>query len=403
MDSEERARVKLIPSSLLNLPLATLFKSTTPAISPVPRLSLSYSFLPSRVETTLIFARTGAVSIGCDSGCMWPPPLKRQPFSGYSDGLSTSYQRALLDSIAPMSERFTKLVGLMATLRAVNGCPWDRKQTHDSLKPYLLEETYEVLETIDQGDHTKLREELGDVLLQVIFHSQIAAEAGTFSIDDVLDTLADKLIRRHPHVFGNNGQTDAVTNSEQVLNQWEHIKRAEREAAGGAQSALDGVPKTLPALLRSYQTQARAARVGFDWPQNDAGLDQIFGKVAEEVGELREALAEAQAKAEVKVERNQPGRQDEIEAELGDILFSLVNLARFVKVNPEEALRRSTNRFIDRFHLVEAQAAEKGTPLTDMTLAEMDLLWEEAKQRLARPAENEPAQARTTPTKDVEP
>lgn len=269
----------------------------------------------------------------------------------------------------------------MAALRAQNGCPWDRKQTHESLKPYLLEETYEVLETIDQGDQAKLREELGDVLLQVIFHSQIAAEAGTFTVEDVLDTLAEKLVRRHPHVFGNGDQTGTLTNSEQVLNQWEHIKRAEREAAGGTQSALDGVPKTLPALLRAYQTQARAARVGFDWPHNATGLEQIFGKVAEEVGELKEALAQAESGAGP----NQPGRQTDIEAELGDILFSLVNLARFVKVNPEEALRRSTNRFIDRFHLVETQAVEKGTSLTDMTLAEMDELWDEAKQRLQRP------------------
>ena len=267
----------------------------------------------------------------------------------------------------------------MAALRAQNGCPWDRKQTHESLKPYLLEETYEVLETIDQGDQAKLREELGDVLLQVIFHSQIAAEVGTFTVEDVLDTLAEKLVRRHPHVFGNGDQTSTLTNSEQVLNQWEHIKRAEREAAGGTQSALDGVPKTLPALLRAYQTQARAARVGFDWPHNVAGLEHIFGKVAEEVDELKEALAQAESGP------NQPGRQTDIEAELGDILFSLVNLARFVKVNPEEALRRSTNRFIDRFHLVETQAAEKGTSLTDMTLAEMDELWDEAKRQLQRP------------------
>ncbi len=298
-----------------------------------------------------------------------------------------------------MSERFAKLVGLMATLRAVNGCPWDRKQTHDSLKPYLLEETYEVLETIDQHDTSKLREELGDVLLQVIFHSQIAAESGTFTVDDVLDTLADKLVRRHPHVFGNNDQTGTLTNGEQVLHQWEQLKRAEREAAGGTQSALDGVPKTLPALLRAYQTQARAARVGFDWPHNAAGLEQIFGKVAEEVAELQEALAKTPAGAESAP--NQADRGAAIESELGDILFSLVNLARFVKVNPEEALRGSTNRFIDRFHLVEAQAAESGTPLTDMTLAEMDLLWEEAKQRLARPVETEPEQARTSPQKDV--
>jgi len=280
-----------------------------------------------------------------------------------------------------MSTRFTKVVEIMATLRAQNGCPWDRKQTHESLKPYLLEETYEVLETIDQGDQAKLREELGDVLLQVIFHSQIAAEASTFTVEDVLDTLAEKLVRRHPHVFGNGDQTGTLTNSEQVLNQWEHIKRAEREAAGGTQSALDGVPKTLPALLRAYQTQARAARVGFDWPHNAAGLEQIFEKVAEEVGELKEALAQAESESG----RNRSGRQTDIEAELGDILFSLVNLARFVKVNPEEALRRSTNRFIDRFHLVETQAAEKGTSLTDMTLAEMDELWDEAKRRLQRP------------------
>jgi tetrapyrrole methylase family protein/MazG family protein len=152
-------------------------------------------------------------------------------------------------------------------------------------------------------------------------------------------------------------------------------------------------------LLRAYQTQARAARVGFDWPHNAAGLEQIFGKVAEEVGELQEALAETPAEAEPSPD--QPDRNAAIESELGDILFSLVNLARFVKVNPEEALRRSTNRFIDRFHLVEAQAAEKGTPLTDMTLAEMDLLWEEAKQRLTRRPPDEPEQVQTTPQKDV--
>lgn len=283
-----------------------------------------------------------------------------------------------------MSERFAKLVDIMAALRAANGCPWDRKQTHESLKPYLLEETYEVLETIDQRDDAKLREELGDVLLQVIFHSQIAAERGTFTIENVLETLADKLVRRHPHVFGDSGHTGTLTNGEQVLHQWEHIKRAEREAAGDARSALDGVPKTLPALLRAYQTQARAAQVGFDWPHNAAGLEQIFGKVAEEVDELKGALAQAGAEPAL----NRPDGQGDIEAELGDILFSLVNLARFVKVNPEEALRRSTNRFIDRFHLVEAQAEETGKPLTEMTLAEMDALWEEAKRRLEHPTPN---------------
>jgi len=275
-----------------------------------------------------------------------------------------------------MSERFSKLVELMAALRAPNGCPWDRKQTHESLKPYLLEETYEVLETIDHKEEAKLREELGDVLLQVLFHSQIAAEAGTFTIDDVMDLLADKLVRRHPHVFGNS---DHANNAEQVLTQWEEIKKAERAAAGGSQSALDGVPKTLPALLRAYQTQARAARVGFDWPHNQAGLEQIFGKTEEEIAELRQAVSEGATNSEGPSKEAAGGN---VEAEMGDLLFSLVNLARFLKVNPEEALRGSTNRFIDRFHVVEAQAAEQGRALSTMTLPEMDELWERAKQRL---------------------
>ena len=151
-----------------------------------------------------------------------------------------------------MSESFSKLVRLMATLRAPNGCPWDRKQTHESLKPYLLEETYEVLETIDHQDRVKLAEELGDVLLQVIFHSQIAAEAEHFSIDDVIERLSDKLIRRHPHVFGHGTTDDQPTNAEQVVHRWEEIKRAERQTAGRSGSVLDGVPQTLPALLRAF-------------------------------------------------------------------------------------------------------------------------------------------------------
>ncbi|MDH5739274.1 MAG: nucleoside triphosphate pyrophosphohydrolase [Nitrospira sp.] len=287
-----------------------------------------------------------------------------------------------------MSTQFTKVVELMATLRAQNGCPWDRKQTHESLKPYLLEEAYEVLETIDQGDKQKLREELGDVLLQVIFHSQIAAETASFTVEDVLDTLAMKLIRRHPHVFGHNSQTGQASNSEQVLAQWEDIKRAERDAAGNTQSALEGVPKTLPALLRAYQIQARASRIGFDWPQNREGLEQIIGKVTEEINELQEALQFGQTPAETESSRSDS--RERIEAEIGDLFFSLVNLARFLKTNPEDALRRATNRFIDRFHLVEAQATGQGRVLTDMTLAEMDILWEEAKRQLERPSHHTP-------------
>jgi tetrapyrrole methylase family protein/MazG family protein len=271
-----------------------------------------------------------------------------------------------------MSQRFQKLIDLMAALRAPNGCPWDRKQTHESLKPYLLEETYEVLETIDQQDRRKLSEELGDVLLQVLFHSQIGAEAGAFTIDDVLDGLADKLVRRHPHVFPNGSKDPVPTNAEQVLAKWEDIKRAERQAEGRPESVLNGVPQTLPALLRAYQIQARASRVGFDWSHDAAGFDQVLAKTEEEIRELRAALRQPSSG---------DAKQREIESEFGDILFSLVNLARFVKVNPEDALRLAVNRFIDRFHHIERQAAAKGCGVGDLSFDELNRLWEDAKRQ----------------------
>lgn len=270
------------------------------------------------------------------------------------------------------SQRFQKLTELMAALRAPQGCPWDRKQTHESLRPYLLEETYEVLETIDQHDRRKLAEELGDVLLQVLFHSQIAAEAGTFTIDDVLDRLADKLVRRHPHVFPNGAGDLVPTNAEQVLAKWEDIKRAEREAEGRPASVLDGVPQTLPALLRAYQIQARASRVGFDWSHDQAGFDQLLTKIEEEIRELRSALRQPAASE---------GRQREIEAEFGDVLFSLVNLGRFVKVNPEDALRLAINRFSSRFQYIEREAAREGRAVGDLSFDEMNRLWEDAKRQ----------------------
>lgn len=280
-----------------------------------------------------------------------------------------------------MSERFHKLIGLMAALRAPNGCPWDRKQTHESLKPYLLEETYEVLESIDHADRAKLPEELGDVLLQVLFHSQIASEAGHFSIDNVLDALADKLIRRHPHVFGNGSSDITPTNADQVVAKWEDIKKAERQAAGRADSVLDGVPNTLPALLRAYQIQARAARVGFDWTHDATGFDQVLGKIEEEIKELRLALrAPTSTETDLKPSHQ---RQQEITAEFGDVLFSLVNLSRFIKVNPEDALRQAANRFIDRFHFIESQAKASGRTIGDLSFEEMDRLWDEAKRQTA--------------------
>ena len=290
-----------------------------------------------------------------------------------------------------MSERFDQVVRIMATLRGEGGCPWDRKQTRESLAPYLVEEAYEVLDTIDEKDDPKLKEELGDVLLQVLFHAQIGHEHNTFTIDGVLETLAEKLIRRHPHVFGSpqpspaevgtgGGRSSAgpppvIKTSEEVVHRWEEIKRQEKAALsenGDEGSALDGVPKALPALLRAYQLQVRAARVGFDWPQDESGYHQVVGKVHEELREVDEARRNA-------VQSSTGETRQRLEDEVGDLLFALVNLARVVKVNPEEALRKTASRFANRFVHMEQAAKATGRRLADLTLSEMDHLWEEAK------------------------
>lgn len=274
-----------------------------------------------------------------------------------------------------MSERFDKVVAIMAQLRAPGGCPWDQKQTHESLKPYMIEETYEALDTIDRRDFAKLKEELGDVLLQVLFHSQIGSEQDTFTIDDVLQQLGDKLVRRHPHVFGEAAAAEPALNSEQVVHRWEDIKRAERKHAGKPDSVLQDIPPALPALLRAYQTQVRAARVGFDWPDSPQGLADVLAKVEEEIGELREAVSDAAA-----APQPTPEPTAETAAELGDLLFALVNVARHLKVNPEESLRLATNRFTTRFHFIERQAERSGRSVNGLTAEEMDRYWEEAKQ-----------------------
>jgi tetrapyrrole methylase family protein/MazG family protein len=257
--------------------------------------------------------------------------------------------------------RFTELVDLMARLRAENGCPWDRQQTHESIKPYLVEEAYEVLEAIDAQDPAKLCEELGDLTLQVVFHSRMAEEAGTFDIDAVLTAICEKLTRRHPHVFG-----DVVAETAQeVLFNWEQIKKTERQKTQGSASLLDGVPRDLPALLRAHRLQEKASRVGFDWSE----AREVLQKVEEEFAELRAAM-EGQA-------------PERMEAELGDLLFALVNLSRFLAVNPEEALRKTIARFIRRFRYIEEELATRGRTLGKATLQEMDALWAEAKAQEA--------------------
>ena len=252
---------------------------------------------------------------------------------------------------------YAEFVQIIARLRAPDGCPWDRQQTHASLKRYLLEETYETLEAIDSGDPRKLCEELGDVLLQVVLHAQIAAEAGNFTERDVCALIVEKMIRRHPHVFGETEVEDA----EEVLRNWETIKRDESPERT---SALDGVPETLPALLKALDISKRAVKVGFEWP----ALADVWAKAREEMAELEAEIA------------GQDGAR--LEAEMGDLLFTLVNVARWLDVDPEEALRRTVSRFSRRFREVERLAEADQRQLAEMDITEMDALWDRAKARV---------------------
>lgn len=262
-----------------------------------------------------------------------------------------------------LGRNLERLVKIMAQLRSENGCPWDREQTHQSLKPYAIEETYEVLEAIDGGNPDKLKEELGDLLLQVIFHAQLAAEAGRFTIDMVIDTVSDKLIRRHPHVFSDV----RVSGVSGVLENWEKIKKS--EIPGERESALDGIPKDLPALQKAEKLQSKAAKVGFDW----GDLEGPLQKTKEEFQEFEEILDRDHIP-----EKGSP-EWERLEDEFGDIIFSLVNVGRFLHINSEIALRRTMDKFNKRFRFMESEAGKMGRSLKEMTLAEMDELWERAK------------------------
>ncbi|MBC7123532.1 MULTISPECIES: nucleoside triphosphate pyrophosphohydrolase [Pseudothermotoga] len=250
-----------------------------------------------------------------------------------------------------LGEEFEKLVQIMETLRSKRGCEWDRSQTHESLKPYLIEEAYELLDAIDEKNDARMIEELGDVLLQVIFHAQVAKERDAFDILDVLRTLSEKLVRRHPHVFGDSPGYS--------YEQWERIKSQEKGTSKS--SAIGSLNKALPALSLARRIQENAAAVGFDWPDVSGAME----KVREEVRELEQAI-----------QRGDPGSMEE---ELGDLLFAVVNVARFSSVDPEVALRRATEKFANRFAMVEDFAKKRGLELKKMTLEQLDALWEEVK------------------------
>ena len=255
-------------------------------------------------------------------------------------------------------ESMERLLGVMRKLRAPDGCPWDQEQTHESLKSDLIEEAYEVLDAIESGNSSDLEEELGDLLLQVVFHSQISTEDGHFCFSDVADGISDKLVRRHPHVFGDL----QVSDSKEVLQNWDAIKKSEKQGDDEQPASIvSGIPKHLPALQKAHQIQKRAARAGFDWEH----IDDVFEKLHEEIDEVKEAIS-----------RN---HEDDIREELGDLLFSVVNVSRFLGHNPEELLNLNIRKFVKRFQSVEEKVHSSGKEFKEFTADELDVFWNEAK------------------------
>ncbi|HPP73897.1 MAG TPA: nucleoside triphosphate pyrophosphohydrolase [Armatimonadota bacterium] len=259
-----------------------------------------------------------------------------------------------------IKDEFGALVEVVAALRSPNGCPWDREQDHKSLRKYLIEESYEVIDAIDHGSPAKIEEELGDVLLQVLLHAQIAAENGEYDIADVCERIRKKLIRRHPHVFGEV----EVSGVDDVLHNWEEIKSREpgREQIT---SAIGGVPQSLPALMRAAEISKRAARTGFEWPN----MEGVIDKLHEETGELGQAIESSD--------------REKVKSEIGDLLFTIVNISRWAKVDPEEALREMLDRFQTRFSAIEEHAQSTGKSISDLSIEEMDEIWDQAKKSAA--------------------
>jgi MazG family protein len=271
-----------------------------------------------------------------------------------------------MSSTTRAAQEFIRLVEIMATLRGPDGCPWDREQTIDTLKPFVLEETYEVLEAIDHHDHVGLCEELGDFVFEAVFLAQLEAEAGRFTIADSLTHVADKLVRRHPHVFARSVGEAALGSGDEVRVRWEEIKARERGGSEKPKTLLSGIAPTLPALLRAYHIGVRAASVGFDW----ADTSQVMDKIQEEVDELREVL-------------DAPGAMDHARAEdeMGDLLFSIAHLSRQLGIEPETALRKANDKFSRRFTSMEQAVGHSGRAMKDMTLEELEGEWQQAKAR----------------------
>jgi len=279
---------------------------------------------------------------------------------------STNLSDCPADMMNTAAAEFSRLVEIVARLRAPGGCPWDREQTIDSLKSFVLEETYEVLETIDRHDHQGLGEELGDFLFQAVFLAQLESEAGHFTISDSVRSIADKLVRRHPHVFGVEQGEAPLETAGDVRVRWEEIKAQERGTQAQPQTLLGGIPRTLPALLRAYDIGVRAASVGFDWVK----ADDVVEKIQEEVDELREVVTAA-ASAD----------HERAEEEMGDLLFSIANLSRQLGIEPETALRKANDKFTRRFETMDRSIAASGRAMKDVSLGELEEQWQAAKSK----------------------
>ena len=333
----------------------------------LPLLVLASTASPVSAVMPGRHARTSPMAV---LAALYPPAhlLKRLPGReprplGQLTDAELASNHWLVPALAPLDNLASPhgMAAISARLRAPDGCPWDRRQTHASLRPFVLEEAYETVDAIERGDGADLAEELGDLFLQIILHAQLAAEEGTFDLTDVYRTLGAKIVRRHPHVFADV----EVSGAEEVLRNWEAIKAAERTDAGRPASAFAGVARALPALPASREVQERASSLGWDWPS----IEGVWEKVNEELEELHAVAAEP----------GDEGRDARLH-EFGDLLFALVNLSRWLQLDPEEALRTANRRWIERYERVEALAASRGQVLIDLSPAEKDLLWDEVKQ-----------------------